>query len=139
MSTRTNIVLDDELVAQAMLLARVTTKKAAVEAALRAYVRKPDYSGLLSLRGKGLIDPDYDPRGPYGLTPAALDRRGWHTFEEARQAHEKQLDNIHQDIHKGIDQKGALPTKPKIKTIAKSKRDSSKPFAKQKHSKLAVA
>ena len=95
MNTRTNIVLDDELVAQAMTLARVTTKKAAVEAALRAYVRKPDYSALLALRGKDLIDPDYDPRGPYGLTQAALERRGLHTFEDARQAHEKQLDERH--------------------------------------------
>ena len=95
MNTRTNIVLDDDLVAQAMTLARVTTKKAAVEAALRAYVRKPDYSALLALRGKDLIDPDYDPRGPYGLTQAALERRGWHTFEDARQAHEKQLDERH--------------------------------------------
>jgi Bacterial antitoxin of type II TA system, VapB len=95
MNTRTNIVLNDELVAQAMTLARVTTKKAAVEAALRAYVRKPDYSALLALRGKDLIDPDYDPRGPYGLTQAALERRGWHTFEDARLAHEKQLDERH--------------------------------------------
>lgn len=95
MNTRTNIVLDDELVAQAMTLARVTTKKAAVEAALRAYVRKPDYSALLALRGKDLIDPDYDPRGPYGLTQAALERRGWHTFEDARQGREKQLDERH--------------------------------------------
>ncbi len=95
MNTRTNIVLDDDLVAQAMTLARVTTKKAAVEAALRAYVRKPDYSALLALRGKGLIDPDYDPRGPYGLTQGALERRGWHTFEDARLAQEKQLDERH--------------------------------------------
>jgi hypothetical protein len=92
MNTRTNIVLDDDLVAQAMTLARVTTKKAAVEAALRAYVRKPDYSALMALRGKGLIDPDYDPKGPYGLTQAALEHRGWHTFEDARLAHEKQQD-----------------------------------------------
>jgi Bacterial antitoxin of type II TA system, VapB len=76
MSTRTNIVLDDELVAQAMAKARVKTKKGAVEAALRAYVRKPDYSGLLAARGKGLIDEDYDPRGLYGLTESALKRRG---------------------------------------------------------------
>lgn len=92
MNTRTNIVLDDELIAQAMTLARVTTKKAAVEAALRAYVRKPDYSSLLAMQAENLIDPDYDPRGPYGLTHAALERRGWHTFEEARLAHEKQFD-----------------------------------------------
>ncbi len=62
MNTRTNIVLDDALVAQAMLRAKVTTKKAAVEAALRAYVRKPDYSGLLALRGSGVIADDYDPK-----------------------------------------------------------------------------
>ncbi len=123
MNTRTNIVLDDELVAQAMLLARVTTKKAAVEAALRAYVRKPDYAGLLALRGKGLIDPEYDPRGPYGLTPVALDRRGWHTFEEARLAPEKLLNDIHK--------KSTVPTKPK--------RESAKLLVKQKRSKLDVA
>ncbi len=62
MSTRTNIVLDDELVAQAMARAGVKTKKAAVEAALRAFVRKPDYSGLLALVGSGVIDDHYDPK-----------------------------------------------------------------------------
>jgi Bacterial antitoxin of type II TA system, VapB len=111
MNTRTNIVLDDELVAQAMTLARVTTKKAAVEAALRAYVRKPDYSALLALRGKDLIDPDYDPRGPYGLTQAALERRGLHTFEAARLAHEKQFD----DLHKKVDKPVKLSRKPLVK------------------------
>lgn len=43
METRTNIVLDDKLVAKAMKRAGVKTKKAAVEAALQAYVAKPDY------------------------------------------------------------------------------------------------
>ncbi|MBA3773779.1 MAG: type II toxin-antitoxin system VapB family antitoxin [Ramlibacter sp.] len=62
MNTRTNIVLDDELVAQAMARAGVKTKKAAVEAALRAFVRKPDYSGLLALAGTGVIADDYDPK-----------------------------------------------------------------------------
>jgi len=62
MNTRTNIVLDDELVAQAMVRARVNTKKAAVEAALRAYVKKPDYSGLLALAGTGVIADGYDPK-----------------------------------------------------------------------------
>ena len=66
MNTRTNIVLDDALIAQAMARAKVTTKKAAVEAALRAYVRKPDYAGLLALRGSGAIADDYDPKGAYG-------------------------------------------------------------------------
>lgn len=69
MATRTNIVLDDELVAQAMERAGVTTKKAAVEAALRAYVRKPDYSGLLALAGTGVIADDYDPKGLFAHVP----------------------------------------------------------------------
>ena len=94
MNTRTNIVLDDELVAQAMVRARVTTKKAAVEAALKAYVRKPDYSGLLALQAMDLIDPDYDSSGPYGLTPEALARRGWKTFEDARNAIDTQTDQL---------------------------------------------
>ena len=62
MSTRTNIVLDDDLIALAMAKAGVKTKKGAVEAALRAYVRKPDYSGLLALAGTGVIADDYDPK-----------------------------------------------------------------------------
>ena len=118
MNTRTNIVLDDELVAQAMILARVTTKKAAVEAALRAYVRKPDYSALLALRGKDLIDPDYDPRGPYGLTQAALERRGWHTFEEARVAQEKQRDERHKMTEQTQEtKKTAMPKSPKKRKV----------------------
>jgi Arc/MetJ family transcription regulator len=69
MNTRTNIVIDDELIAQAMLRAGVTTKKAAVEAALKAYVRKPDYSGLLALRGSGVLADDYDPDECYKQHP----------------------------------------------------------------------
>ena len=69
MSTRTNIVLDDELVAQAMARAGVKTKKAAVEAALRAYVRKPDYSGLLALVGSGVIADGYDPKALFQDVP----------------------------------------------------------------------
>ena len=75
MNKRTHIVLDHQLVAQAMRLARVTTKKAAVATALRAYVRKPDHSRVLALQGGGLIDPEYDPRGLYCLTQAGLERR----------------------------------------------------------------
>lgn len=60
MDTRTNIILDDELVARAMAKAGVTTKKAAIEVALRAYIREPDWAGLLELEGAGLIDEAYD-------------------------------------------------------------------------------
>jgi Arc/MetJ family transcription regulator len=73
MNTRTNIVLDDELIAKAMARAHVSTKKAAVEAALRAFVREPDYSALLALEGSRLISDDYDPKGAYmPSTPVAL-------------------------------------------------------------------
>lgn len=67
METRTNIVLNDKLVAKAMKRAGVTTKKAAVEAALKAYVAKPDYSRLLAMQGGGAIADDYDPKAPYGV------------------------------------------------------------------------
>lgn len=70
MNTRTNIVLDDELVAKAMARARVTTKKAAVEAALRAFVREPDYAGLLALEGSDVLADDYDPDEAYRVHPA---------------------------------------------------------------------
>ena len=76
MSTRTNIVLDDELVAQAMERAGVKTKKAAVEAALRAFVRKPDYSGLLALAGTGVIADDYDPKGLFPPPALVAEPRG---------------------------------------------------------------
>lgn len=69
MNTRTNIVIDDELIAQAMLRAGVKTKKAAVEAALKAYVRKPDYSGLLALEGSDVLADDYDPDECYVRNP----------------------------------------------------------------------
>ena len=61
METRTNIVLDDALVHQAMVRAGVKTKKAAIEAALKAFIRKPDYSAIMALRGQGVLADDYDP------------------------------------------------------------------------------
>ena len=61
MESRTNIVLDDELVAKVMAKAGVTTKKAAIDTALRAYVREPDWQGLLALAGSGVLADDYDP------------------------------------------------------------------------------
>lgn len=69
MNTRTNIVIDDDLIAQAMLRAGVTTKKAAVEAALKAFVRKPNYAGLLALQGSNVLADDYDPDECYARHP----------------------------------------------------------------------
>ena len=70
MDTRTNIVLDDELVAKAMAKAGVTTKKAAIDTALRAYVREPDWQGLLALAGSGVLADDYDPAALFADAPA---------------------------------------------------------------------
>lgn len=60
-NTRTNIVLDDSLVERAMQKANVYTKREAVEAALKAFVRLPDWDFALSLRGSNLVHNDYDP------------------------------------------------------------------------------
>lgn len=62
MLSRTNIVLDDKLVRRAMKKAGVKTKREAVEAALQAFVREPDYAALLALRGSGGVVEDYDPK-----------------------------------------------------------------------------
>lgn len=59
---RTNIVLDDCLVRQAMRLAKVRTKRAAVDAALRAFVGRARQRDILSLLDQELIAPDYDVR-----------------------------------------------------------------------------
>lgn len=49
---RTNVILDDELVAQAMKAGPFKTKKEAVEAGLRLLARQAAYRDLLALRGK---------------------------------------------------------------------------------------
>lgn len=65
------VALDEQLVAQAMARAGVKTKAAAVDAALRAYVREPRLSGLLALAGTGVIADDYDPKGLFVHVPHA--------------------------------------------------------------------
>lgn len=51
--SRTNIVLDDKLIAQAMHLTGAKTKREVVDIALRELVRRKEvYGGLLRLRGK---------------------------------------------------------------------------------------
>ncbi len=67
MQTRTNIVLDDQLVENAMKKAGVRTKREAVEVALRAYVSEADYAALLALRGSGGVAEGYDPKA-WGAT-----------------------------------------------------------------------
>jgi len=57
---RTNIVLDDRLVAKAKKLLKARTKREAVNAALREFVAMRQRPDVRALRGKGLIDPAYD-------------------------------------------------------------------------------
>ena len=57
---RTNIVLDDGLVREAMKLANVKTKREAVDVALRRFVQTGRQHKLLALKGAGGIRAGYD-------------------------------------------------------------------------------
>jgi antitoxin ParD1/3/4 len=49
---RTNIILDDELITQAMKAGPFKTRKEAVDAGLRLLARQVAYRDILALRGK---------------------------------------------------------------------------------------
>jgi Arc/MetJ family transcription regulator len=49
---RTNIVLDDELVAEAMRLSGIRTKREVVDAALHAFIRLQRQRAVLALEGR---------------------------------------------------------------------------------------
>jgi Arc/MetJ family transcription regulator len=57
---RTNIVLDDELVAEAARLTGITTKKDLVHEALRVLIATRRRKSLLDLEGKIQLAPGYD-------------------------------------------------------------------------------
>lgn len=57
---RTNIEIDDELMAQAMEAAGTQSKRATVDLALRTLVRTSAYETLASLRGKVAWEGDLD-------------------------------------------------------------------------------
>ena len=59
---RTNIVIDEQLVAAAMKLSGVKTKRDVVELALRRLVTSAKQKDILDLVGKDMIAPDYDVR-----------------------------------------------------------------------------
>lgn len=59
---RTNIVLDDTLVAEAMTVSGAKTKRDVVDLALREMVARRRQRELADLAGAGLIDPTYDVR-----------------------------------------------------------------------------
>jgi Arc/MetJ family transcription regulator len=57
---RTNVVIDDELMAQAMKQTGLKTKKAVIEEALRTLVRLKSQEQVRSLRGKLHWEGDLD-------------------------------------------------------------------------------
>lgn len=57
---RTNIVLDEKLVKEAMKLANVKTKREAVDVALRRFVQSGKRKRLLDLYGTGGVSKNYD-------------------------------------------------------------------------------
>ncbi len=57
---RTNIVLDDNLVAEALRLSGIKTKKDLVHEALRVFVASHKRKSLSDLRGKIRFAPGYD-------------------------------------------------------------------------------
>ena len=57
---RTNIVLDDELVAEASRITGIRTKKDLVHEALRVLIMTRKRKSLLDLRGKIQFAPGYD-------------------------------------------------------------------------------
>ncbi len=57
---RTNVVVDDELMAQAMKQTGLKTKKAVIEEALRTLVRLKSQEQVRSLRGKLHWEGDLD-------------------------------------------------------------------------------
>ncbi len=59
---RTNIVLDDRLVAEAMRLTKARSMREVVDLALRELVNRRRRKNVLALVGQDLIAPDYDVR-----------------------------------------------------------------------------
>lgn len=56
----TNLALDDNLIREALEIGRHKTKKDAVTAALREYIRGRKQLGILELAGQIEYDPKYD-------------------------------------------------------------------------------
>ena len=57
---RTNIVIDDKLILQAMKATGLTTKRAVVEAGLKLLVQVKAQTGIRNLRGKVKWDGNLD-------------------------------------------------------------------------------
>jgi hypothetical protein len=70
---KTNIVLDDALVAEAARLSGIRTKKALVHEALRVFIAAKKRKSLLDLAGKIELAPGYDYKAlRVGATPSVV-------------------------------------------------------------------
>ena len=56
----TNLAIDQELLAEAMVIGKMKTKKATVNEALREFVQRRKRLEILDLFGTIDFDPDYD-------------------------------------------------------------------------------
>lgn len=72
---RTNIVIDDDLLAEALSCTGLSTKKAVVEEALRTLIRLKSQEQVRALRGhlrwEGDLHAMRESRDTYGVTPTA--------------------------------------------------------------------
>lgn len=57
---RTNVVLDDDLMKEALKFSKEKTKKGVIQEALRAFIASHKRRDLRDLIGQDLIDPEYD-------------------------------------------------------------------------------
>ena len=73
---RTNIVIDDKLMAEVMATGRFKTKREAVEEGLRLLKRRQVYDGLLALRGKLHWDDSDKGWADYRNNQSALKAKG---------------------------------------------------------------
>ncbi len=64
---RTNVEIDDKLLAKAMKKTGAKTKREVIQRALTELVKEPpDYSAILALEGKLRFADNYDPKAAYG-------------------------------------------------------------------------
>ena len=57
---RTNIVIDEALVAEAFALSNIRTKRELIDRALREFVARHKRGNLMDLYGSDGMDPEYD-------------------------------------------------------------------------------
>ncbi|MEW6621797.1 MAG: type II toxin-antitoxin system VapB family antitoxin [Bacillota bacterium] len=57
---RTNIIIDDTLLSEALKLSRAKTKKEVIHLALEEYVRNNKKKNLIDLKGKICFSEDFD-------------------------------------------------------------------------------